>query len=50
MGKVKTAQVNNKLFILDGKGPIRYVDLEKNKLHVYKQRKPFNLLKELEEK
>lgn len=39
MPKVKTLQVNDRLIILDGQGPMKYVDLTKNKLHVYKQKK-----------
>lgn len=36
MSKVKTVQVQNRLIIADGKGPLRYVDLDTNKVHVYK--------------
>lgn len=33
--KVKTLQLGNRLLILDGVGPLRYVDLTTNKVHVY---------------
>lgn len=36
MNKVRTVQVQNRLIIADGEGPLRYVDLETNKVHVYK--------------
>lgn len=36
MGKVKTVQVDNRLIIADGKNPLRYLDLDTNKVHVYK--------------
>jgi len=39
MGKVKTVQVQNRLIIADGEGPLRYVDLDTNKVHVYKKPK-----------
>lgn len=39
VSKVKTLQVGNKLFIFDGKGPLRYVDLKANKLHIFMGRK-----------
>ena len=33
--KVKTLQVGNKLFILNGADPLRYVDLTKNTVKQY---------------
>lgn len=39
VAKVKTLQVGNKLFILNGVDPLRYVDLSNNKVHQYKKRK-----------
>lgn len=38
--RVKTIQVGNKLFILNGHDPLRCVDLTTNKVHVYKSLKP----------
>jgi hypothetical protein len=38
MGRVKTLQVGNKLIILDGKGPIRLLNLKTNKVHIYKNK------------
>ena len=37
--KVKTVQVGNKLVIMNGVDPIRYVDLRTNKVHQYDNRK-----------
>lgn len=37
MTKVNTTQVGDKLFILNGVDPIRYVDLTRNKVHQYKE-------------
>lgn len=34
--KIKTVQYGNKLIIMDGVGPLRYVDLTKNTVEVYK--------------
>jgi len=39
--KVKTVQIGNKLIIANGVDPLRYVDLATNKVHVYKEHKPF---------
>ena len=33
--KIKTLQIDNKLLIMNGKDPLRYVDLETNKLYQY---------------
>lgn len=44
MGRVKTLQVGKKLLIMDGKSPLRYVDLTTNKVHQYKSRKPFKYI------
>lgn len=35
--KVNTGQIGNKLYILDGKSPLRYVDLTTNKVHQYEK-------------
>lgn len=35
--KVRTTQLGDKLFILNGVDPLRYVDLAKNKVHQYKK-------------
>lgn len=35
MKKVKTLQVGNKLLILNGIDPLRYLDLKTNKIHQY---------------
>lgn len=37
--KVKTVQVGEKLVIMNGVDPIRYVDLRTNKVHQYDNRK-----------
>lgn len=37
--KVKTVQMGNKLIILDGVSPLRYVDLTTNKVVQYKPMK-----------
>lgn len=51
MAKVHTLQFGNKLLILDGKSPLRYVDLSSNTLHVYKPKaKPFSLFYKVEAK
>lgn len=34
-GKVNHVQVGRRLIIADGKGPLRYFDLDTNKVHVY---------------
>lgn len=39
MRKVKTVQVGNKLIMMDGEIPLRYVDLTTNKVHQYKEPK-----------
>lgn len=39
MAKVRTVQVSDKLFILDGVGPLRYVDLTNNVVHQYPKSK-----------
>lgn len=44
MGKVKTLQVGKKLIILDGREPLRYVDLTTNKVHQYKTPKIFKYI------
>ena len=36
--KTTTVQVGNRLIILDGYNPLRYVDLAKNKLHKYRKK------------
>ena len=33
--KVKVVQVGNRLIITNGIDPLRYVDLETNKVHIY---------------
>lgn len=33
--KIKTLQIDNKLLIVNGKDPLRYVNLETNKLYQY---------------
>ena len=48
--KVKTLQVENRLIIADGKGPLRYLDLDTNKVHVYSppgEKIPVRILKEI---
>ena len=37
--KVRTAQVGQRLMITDGVGPLRYVDLGRNTVHVYDGKK-----------
>lgn len=49
MNQVKTVQVQDRLIIADGKGPLRYVDLTTNKVHVYKPPKQ-NLYKRILER
>ena len=44
IGKVTTAQIGEKLFIVDGVSPLRYLDLTKNKVHVYDNRNFFEKL------
>lgn len=39
MPKVRTLQINDRLIIMDGVSPLRYVDLTTNKVHVYKKPK-----------
>ena len=34
---VRTVQVGNRLIIMDGKSPLRYVDLDTNIVHQYKK-------------
>jgi hypothetical protein len=34
-GKVQTVQIGDRIIIADGVGPLRYVDLTTNKVHVY---------------
>lgn len=49
-GKVNAVQVGNRLIIADGKGPLRYVDLTTNKVHVYQEpgeKIPVRILKEI---
>lgn len=43
MGKVRTVQVDNRLIIADGVGPLRYLDLDTNKVHVYPGKMKFKL-------
>lgn len=48
--KVRTVQVGNRLIILDGKSPLRYLDLTTNKVHVYSPpgiRIPVRIYKEI---
>lgn len=33
--KVTTAQIGHKLIIVDGEGPLRYVDLTTNQVHIF---------------
>lgn len=49
-GKVNTVQVGRRLIIADGKGPLRYVDLDTNKVHQYEEpgeKIPVRILKEI---
>ena len=48
--KVKTVQFGNRLIIADGIGPLRYVDLTTNKVHVYEppgEKIPVRILTEI---
>lgn len=44
MRKAKTLQVGDRLIILNGIDPLMYVDLTNKKLHVYREKKPFNFI------
>ena len=44
--KVNTVQAGDKLYIMNGKDPLRYVDLTNNKVVQYKQPKPKIKLKQ----
>jgi hypothetical protein len=44
MAKVRTLQVGKKLFIMNGRDPLRYLDLTNNKVHQYKKQKPFKYI------
>lgn len=49
-GKVNHVQVGRRLIIADGKGPLRYLDLDTNKVHVYSppgEKIPVRILKEI---
>lgn len=41
--KVKTAQMGDKLYIMNGSDPLRYVDLTKNKVKQYKPKAAFTI-------
>lgn len=50
MSKVRTVQVGNRLVILNGKDPLRYMDLVTNKVHTYQEpgdKIPVHILKEI---
>lgn len=50
MPKVNVVQVGDRLIIADGVGPLRYVDLITNKVHVYSppgERIPVRIYKEI---
>lgn len=42
-GKVETVRLQDKLFILDGKNPMMYVDLAKRKLVKYPTSVPYKI-------
>lgn len=44
VSKVETARLGNKLFIFDGVGPLKYVNLKTNKLKVYKNPSKLTLI------
>lgn len=44
--KVRALQIRDKLFLFDGKGPMRYVDLTKNEVIEYKPPQPIVIPKQ----
>jgi len=50
MRKVKTLQLGNRLIIMDGFSPLRYVDLTTNKVHKYDGKKHFKYIYKITKK